>query len=427
MNQLQQLFSHHSAVKLLPLSFIIGIGGALGAVVFHLLIEAVTKLFFGAPSPDGFIATAEALPDWYRVIIPAIGGLCVGLLYKLSRVPEAEGEGVPEVIEALAIARGKIRPLVAPVKTLASAITIGSGGSAGREGPIIQIGSAIGSNIGQMLRLHTHETSQLLAIGAAAGVAGTFSAPLAGVIFSIEVLRARADAMGFVLLGCAAIVSAVVTESFIGHTGLSFALNNVPLLTVPQSFTFLLLGTLCGLVAILFGLSLRAASSLFKTLPLFDILRPALGGLIIGCIALYIPHLYEPASYPLMMDISNLQTLSLSFLFVLLVGKIIATSLTLGSGGSGGVFAPSLLIGLIVGSLFGVGLAELTSLGADPVLYALVGMAALFAGVAHAPLTSILIVYEFTDEPMLLPALIVACLTSYFISSHIRAESIYHH
>jgi len=427
MNPLQRLFSHQSEIKLLPLSLLIGIGGAFGAVVFHLLIEVVTEVFFGTQNREGFVATVAALPTWYRILIPAIGGLCVGLLYKLTRVPEAEGEGVPEVIESLAIARGKIRPLVAPVKTLASAITIGSGGSAGREGPIIQIGSAIGSNIGQLLKLNTQETSQLLAVGAAAGIAGTFSAPLAGVIFSIEVLRTRSNAMSFLLLGVAAIVSALVTESIIGHTGLNYNLDDIPLITVTQSLTFLLLGAVTAAVAVVFGLALRTTASIFKALPLFTVLRPALGGLLIGCIALYVPQIYEPASYPLMMNLNSLQTLSLTFLFTILLAKIIATALTLGSGGSGGVFAPSLLIGLIVGSLFGASLQELTALGADPMLYALVGMAALFAGVAHAPLTSILILYEFTNEPMILPALIIACTTSYFISKQLHAEGVYHH
>ncbi len=427
MNPLQRLFSHHSQLKLLPLSFLIGIGGALGAVVFHLLIDATTKLFFGTPSTDGFITTAEALPTWYRVLIPAIGGLCVGLLYKLSRVEEAQGEGVPEVLEALAAARGKIRPIVAPIKTLASAITIGSGGSAGREGPIIQIGSAIGSNIGQYLQFNSQDTSRLLAIGAAAGIAGTFSAPLAGVIFSIEVLRTRANALGFALLGLAAITSTLLAESLIGHTGLSFTLDDVPLITVTQSLTFLLLGIIAGVVAVTFGFALRTSATIFKKLPLFEVLRPALGGLIIGGMALYIPHIYEPAAYPFMLNITNLQSLSLTFSFVLLGAKIAATALTLGSGGSGGVFAPSLLIGLLVGSIFATILGTFTTLGAAPILYALVGMAALFAGVAHAPLTSIIILYEFTNEPMLIPALIVACATSYFVSKHLRAEGVYHH
>lgn len=426
MNSCQLFFKHPTPYKLLILSALVGVGGAFGAITFHFLIYLSNLWFFGSSDDSQFINLLETLPIWYRILVPAVGGLLVGLIFHYSKIHEAEGEGVPEVMEALAVKRGKIRPWVAPVKTIASAITIGSGGSAGREGPIIQIGSAIGSNVGQWLNLDTKQTSMLLAAGAAAGIAGTFGTPIAGVIFSAEILFRKMTIFNYFQLILAAIVGAALTKSLIGHDGLVLTIPSVPLIQLQEALAYILLGVVAGVVAVLFGSSLKFSAKAFRKVSLHPVLKPAVGGLLIGLIAIFIPYIHEPATYPLMVEMLEASTFSIYFLLTLLFVKIISTSITLGSGGSGGIFAPSLLIGILLGSVFGTLLQQILTIDISIYVYALVGMAAVFAAAAHAPITAVVIMFEITNEVFLIVPLIQSCFVAYYISSKINSESIYH-
>jgi CIC family chloride channel protein len=425
MNPFERLFKDLTIFKLFILTVLVGVGGAFGAIIFHHLIALSSYLFFGTPGDSSFVSIVQEMPDWYRLLIPTVGGLLVGLIFYLTKIHEAEGEGVPEVMEALAVKRGNIRPWVAPIKTIASAITIGSGGSAGREGPIIQIGSAIGSAVGQYLNLGTTHTKVLLASGAAAGIAGTFGTPLAGVIFCSEVLFKKITPLNYFQLFLAALVGAYVTKSLIGHDGLEFSVPAVSLIELPEIFIYLVLGFVAGVSAYSFGYSLKLSTRIFSKLPIIPFIKPALGGFLVGCIALYVPYVHEQAAYPMMIDLLQVTAIPVSFLLVILLAKILATSLTLGSGGSGGIFAPSLLIGVILGSVFGTVLPQLGIFVGEGYVYALVGMAAVFAAAAHAPMTAVIILFEMTGEVWLLIPLLISCYTATFVAKKINHESIY--
>lgn len=425
MSFLRRFFAEPSKVKLLLLSGFVGIGGAIGAMVFHFLIYLCVWLFFGSTNDSEFISTLESLPSWYRVLIPTFGGLLIGLIYWLSKISEVEGEGVPEVIEALAIKHGNIRPWVGPLKIVTSAITIGSGGSAGREGPVIQIGSAIGSNLGQFLNLDTKQTSMLLASGAAAAIAATFGTPLAGVIFCVEVLIKKISTFNYSQLLIAAIVGSWVAQLLVGHRGLTLIVREVSLIEPFEVITYIGLGLISGLIAVAFGRSMKLSSGLFNNLSIPRMYKPALGGFLIGLLALFIPQIHEPAAYPIMVDILNVTSLPILFLLLLLLAKILSTSITLGSGGSGGIFAPSLLIGIILGSTFSSFLQYLGVVNIDTYVYALVGMAAVFAAVVHAPFTAIIILFEMTNEYLLLIPLTISCLTATYVSKKLNHDSIY--
>ncbi len=425
-NTVRTWFSKATPFRLIILSLLVGIGGACGSAIFHFLITSFTALSFGKTEGLSFVEHVATMPDWERVLIPTLGGLLVGVIFAVVKVTEAEGEGVPEVMEALALRRGKIRPWVAPVKILTAAVTLGSGGSAGREGPIIQIGSAIGSSIGQFMRLDQERTRLLLGAGAAAGIGGTFGAPVAGVVFSVELLLKKTTLFQTLLLSIAALTGASVTKLMTGHEGLRFSIGHSVDLNFASFYSSFLLGVFAAFVAVLFGMILRRSSKFFKHTPLPRWLRPALGGFAIGLIGLLLPYIHEPAAYPLMVDLLTVSALPISFLLILLVVKMLATGITLGSGGSGGIFAPSLLIGTILGSVFGNFLVMLGVIAPEQVsTLALVGMGAVFAGAAHAPLTAIFILYEMTDELSALPLLIIASLTAVGVAKKLHKQSVY--
>lgn len=427
MQSLRTWFGRATPPALLLLAVVVGVGGALGATVFHLAIASGVTLFYGEGGE--FVARVEAMPVWLRIAIPTFGGLLVGLLFRLARVREAEGEGVPEVMEALAARQGTIRPIVAPVKIVAAALTLSSGGSAGREGPVIQIGSAIGSSIAQWFGMLDRERSLLLACGAAAAIGGAFGAPFAGVVFTIEILRHQPAFLRTGLITVSALIGAGLTYLMTGHAGLRFTVEALPdFAWWPYGALAVAVGLLCALTALLFGLVLQAGRVVFRHAPVSPILRPALGGALVGILALWLPQLHEPAAYPLMVDLIALASLPITFLLALLLFKMIATSITLGSGGVGGIFAPSLLLGTLLGSVVGVlaAGAGLIPIAAVP-LVVVIAMAAVFAAAAHAPITAALITYEMVGDSALIVPLLIACFVAAYTARAIRRESIYEH
>lgn len=422
-------FQKNTASTLLLLGVLVGIGGALGAALFQELITLSTLLFYKDIGDKSFISLIETMPLWQRVLIPTLGGLLVGIIFKLAKVSEAEGEGVPEVMEALAHKKGTIRPIVAPVKILTAAITLGSGGSAGREGPVIQIGSAIGSMIAQLFKQATPERSLLLAAGAAAGIGGTFGAPAAGVLFTIEILKHRPNIVRVGVIIIAAFTSDILSRLAFGYEGLRFSSEYIhPQYDISHIIAFIVLAIVTALVALFFGLILSLTRKLGKKIPSPHIIRPTLGGFIIGLIGIAFPHIHEPAAYPFMVDLLSPHTLPLLFLSMLLVVKMFATGITLGSGGSGGIFAPLLFMGAITGSIFG-SLLLLTQLGDTTAvgMFILIGMAAMFSAAAHAPLTAAFITYEITENVSALPLLIICCLAAALVAKALKKESIYEH
>lgn len=414
-----------SWLALPSLAVLIGIVTAIACISFHLLIGFFTRLFFGIDADQSFIDGVKKLGDFERVLIPTVGGFLVGLLLTYLHVAEAEGEGVPQVLRAMVFKKSKINWFVAPVKIVTTALTLGSGGSAGREGPIVQIGSAIGSGVAQFFSLNESKTRLLLATGAAAGIGGTFGAPLAGVFFSLELLYRRVTFLSVLLFATAALVSDYIASRVLGYSGLRLKLPGDLDLGFEVIALSLIIGVSAGVVAIFFGKSINLSERLFHKLKSPLLVRTTIGGFLIGVIGLYLPYIHEPATYPLMIDLLVINSFPLTFLLILFFGKIIATSITIGSGGSGGVLAPSLLVGLVFGNILALLLGQLGILETSVAIYGLIAMASVFAGVTHAPLTATILLFEITKEPIVLLLVLFGSIISFLITKLFRAESVY--
>ena len=395
-----------------------GAGSGLGAVAFRYLIYFVTWAATGHSQfgQQGHAGSAH-LP-WlglgFFVLIPVIGGLLYGpLIYRFAR--EARGHGVPEVMIAVADNGGRIRPQVSAVKAVASAVCIGVGGSVGREGPIVQIGSALASSLGQWVKMPENRLRILVACGAAGGISATFNAPITGVFFGVEIILREfsVDALFTVML--AAMIADITAIPFLGDKPF---LSGFPSgLALHHARNYLLVALL-AVVAALMGLAFKAV--LYKTEDLCDRVwqgrpewaRPAVGGIALGLLLLAIPQMYG-VGYPVM-DKATAGQYALWFLILLAFAKIAACSLTIGIGGSGGVFAPSLFIGVTSGMAFGDIVHHIFGAGAgQPALYAVVAMGAVFASAARAPLTSLASVVEMTgDFALTLPVMLAVAIAS---------------
>jgi len=412
-------FFHESATTgPIALALVVGMGAGLGAVGFRWLIAAINALFFG-----GLGSVVEPVLGRYKVVVlPAAGGVFVGLLtYYLAR--EAKGHGVPEVMEAVSLRGGRIRPRVVAVKALASSICIGSGGSAGREGPIVQIGSALGSTLGQALSLPAQRMRLLVACGAAGGISATFNAPIAGVFFALEVILREFTARYFGLVVLASVAAAVVAQSMLGNYP-SFRSPQYTLVSAWELPFYFGLGLIAAVVALLFVRALYGVEDAADKWRFPEYLKPAVGGLLVGAIGVWYGQVFGVGYETI--DAALVHKLTLGVAAALVIAKIIATSLSIGSGGSGGVFAPSLFMGAMTGSAFG-GLVHrwLPGITAESGAYALVGMAAVFAGAAHAPITSVLIVFEMTRDYRIILPLMIAVVVSTLVAEALSRESIY--
>jgi CIC family chloride channel protein len=396
----------------------VGIGSGLGAVVFRYLIYFVTWLATGRAEfgQDGYVGSSH-LP-WlglgFFVLIPVAGGLIYGpLIYRFAR--EARGHGVPEVMTAVSEGGGRIRPQVSVVKAVASAVCIGTGGSVGREGPIVQIGSALASGFGQLVKMPESRMRILVACGAGGAIAATFNAPITGVFFAVEIILREfaVDALFTVML--AAMLADAVAIPFLGDRPF---LQGFPAgIALPHPGDYLLvaaLAVLAGLIGLLFKNVVYKAEDIWDTVwknrP--EWARPAVGGVALGLLLLALPQMYG-VGYPVMYK-AVAGDYALWFLLVLAAGKIIACGMTLGIGGSGGVFAPSLFVGATSGMAFGETASHLIGPAAGPpALYAVVAMGAVFTSAARAPLTSIASVVEMTgDYTLTLPVMLAVALAT---------------
>ncbi|MBW1995953.1 MAG: chloride channel protein, partial [Deltaproteobacteria bacterium] len=402
------------------LAFAVGIGGGYGAIGFRHLIDFFQSIAYG--SSESLLEVVKTLPWYLRILLPALGGMVVGpLVYFGAR--EAKGHGVPEVMEAVALRNGFIRKRVVVIKSLASAITIGTGGSVGREGPIVQIGSAIGSTIGQLLHVSADRMKTLVGCGAAAGIAATFNAPIAGSMFALEIILGDFGLATFSPIIISSVTATAISRHYLG---------DFPAFLVPQhkmvsfwEFPFYLgLGLFCAVIAVIFIKVLYRTEDIFDELKFPEYLKAILGGAALGAMSLLFPHLlgvgYGAIDQALM-------GLSAWWVLLLLIPfKILATSITIGSGGSGGIFAPSLFLGAMAGSLFGMGVHTLfPELTATPGAYGLVGMAAVVGGTTHGPLTAILIIFEMTGDYKIILPLMTTCIISTVAGRQMMRESIY--
>ncbi len=404
-------------------ALIVGVGAGLGAVIFRRLIGGAETLAYG-----GLGGLLKGIAPFHLLIIPALGGAIVGpLVYRFAR--EAKGHGVPEVMEAIALRGGRIRPRVVVVKALASAVCIGSGGSVGREGPIAQIGSAVGSAVGQLFRLSDERVRNLVACGAAGGIAATFNAPIAGSVFALEVILGQFHATYFGAVVISSVVASVVAHAFEGEA-LAFAVSSYVLVSPWELLFYALLGLLAALTAVGFTRLLYLSEDLWDQIRIPEYVKPVVGGVLLGVIGIFV---YKIDGFPRVFGVGYdtitealSGQLALQVTLVLLFAKILATITTLGSGGSGGVFAPSLFMGAMLGETFGQIVHSLFPAITAPVgAYAMVGMAAVFSGAAHAPVTAILILFEMTGDYKIILPLMLATVISTLVSRLISPESIY--
>ncbi len=410
----------HEQVYLSLLAIAIGILGGYGALLFRLVIKATQYGFY--QSSSDFLTFAHTLPAYLKVGLPALGGLIVGpIVYFGAR--EAKGHGVPEVMEAVALRGGRIRRRVALATIIASGVTIGCGGSVGREGPIVQIGSSIGSTLGQFLKVSPLRRRTLVGCGAAAGIAATFNAPIAGVLFAAEVILGDFGLATFSPIVLSSVTATTISRHYFGDFP-AFIIPTYKLVSLWEFFFYPLLGVAAGFIAILFIITLYKSEDLFEVLRIPDYLKPALGGLMLGALLLVWPHVFGVGYGAINLSLKNQLTGLL--LFSLIFVKIIATSVTLGSGGSGGIFAPSLFIGAMTGGFFGWGVHEFFPLiTADSGAYALVAMGAVVAATTHAPITAIIIIFEMTATYEIILPLMISCILSTLIATSLKSGSIY--
>ncbi len=402
------------------LAFIVGLFGGLGAVGFRYLINFIQKISYGS---DGNLLEIIPLIPWFQWIwLPALGGLVVGpMVYYLAR--EAKGHGVPEVMEAVALKGGRIRKRIVVIKSMASAICIGTGGSVGREGPIVQIGSAIGSTIGQALKVSADRMRTLAGCGAAAGIAATFNAPIAGSMFALEIILGDFGLATFSPIVISSVTATAVSRHFLGDTP-AFIVPAYELISAWEFPLYVVLGGFCALIGRVFIALLYRVEDFFETLKFPDYLKAFVGGMILGMIGFFFPHVLGVGYGAI--DLSLTQMISWWLMLLLIVLKMLSTSITIGSGGSGGIFAPSLFLGAMAGGFFGsIVHAAFPEITASPGAYSIVGMGAVVSATTHGPLTAILMLFEMTGDYKIILPLMITCIISSTTIRQLLPESIY--
>ncbi len=426
-----------SPLRFWLLSVVIGLVGGCGAVVFRGMIALFHNFFFLGKFSVFYEANIHTPPSpWGPLIIfvPVIGAVGVTWLVK-TFAPEARGHGVPEVMDAIYYNKSIIRPVVAIVKSLASALSIGSGGSVGREGPIIQIGSAFGSTVGQWLRLPAWQRTTLIAAGAGAGIAATFNTPIGGVLFAAELLLHEVSVWTLVPVVISTASASYVGRLFFGPT---------PAFTIPQLrmdyfhlthplllVAYVGLGLLIGLVSVVYIRSIYAFEDFFDHKIRNPYLRHMSGMLVLG-ILMYLllrqtgNYHIEGVGYATIQSVLAGTLTSFWLLLLLFALKLFATSLTLGSGASGGVFSPALFLGATLGSAYGILLQHIfPSADITPAAFAVVGMAGIVGGTTGAAITAIVMIFEMTlDYGVVVPMTITVAI-AYGLRKMISNESIY--
>jgi CIC family chloride channel protein len=427
-----------SMVVLSLLSIVVGIVAGIGAVLLRWIISLVHNLFFlGELSLvyDANIPTPPSPFGPFVILAPVIGGLIVMFLVR-RWAPEAKGHGVPEVMDAIWYKGGRIRPAVVVIKSLASGISIGSGASVGREGPIIQIGAGMGSVLGQWFHLRTWQILTLVAAGAGAGIAATFNTPLGAVLFAVELMLPEFSARTLV-----PVVLATGTATYMGRLAFGMAPaflvapyarpeNLVPL-SLDMLPLYVIFGLIGGLAALLFVRVLYRTEDLFDDWKANPYLKNVIAMTSLG-VLFYVLMLttgaYHTAGvgYDTIEGVLTGQISGLGFLVLLFLLKLAATSVSLAGGASGGVFSPSLFMGATLGGAFGAALNLLFPfLGFTPVTFALIGMAVMVGGSTGAALTSIMMLFEMTGDYSITVAAIIAVVCAVGVRTGLSPQDIY--
>lgn len=408
--------------QLNALAVVVGIATGYGAIAFRKLIGFLqNSILFHQIDFHLTDPSQHTLGYWILAVVPL--GLTASTLLTRWFAPEAKGHGVPEVIEAVLTRGGRIRKRIVAVKALASGLTIATGGSVGREGPIVQIGSAIGSSFGQFFHMSPRLMKTLVGCGAAGAVSATFNTPIAGVIFAVEVIILELKTKSFVPLVAASVFAALVSRYHLGNEP-AFFVPEYSLKGPSELIFYIVFGLLAGLVGAWVIRILYGIEDLVDGIKCHFLFKPLAGGLIIASVGLFYPQIFG-VGYESMTQALQ-QNMDLALLVVLLLLKPLIMSITLACGGSGGIFAPSLFIGAMLGGSYGMVLHSFfpdltTSYGA----YALVGMAAVFSATSRATFTAIVILFEMTlDYSIILPLMLVCVIADQF-SWVIQKDSIY--
>ncbi len=399
---------------------LIGLMGAFATVLFH---EAMALAEFAATRhPGGLVGAAEALEPWRRAITPALGGVIAGTFLWFTR-RSTNTSHQSDYLEAIAVGDGRQGVQGTLLHSASSLCTIGTGGSIGREGAMVQLAAATGSWIGQAGHFAGDDLRLLLACGAAAGFASAYDAALSGAIFIAEIIYGNIAIRRLGPLMVASVTANVTVHQILGYK----AVYEIPPLRVGSLWDlplFLLVGLVLGTLAPLFLSVLDGARLLFGRLPLGLPLKLALGGLIVGAISTRRPEVWGNGYSVVNSVLHSHWTLTL--VVTVLAAKVLATAATTGSGAVGGVFTPTIFVGAMLGQIAGSAVHAVWPGSSPPVVYAVIGMGAFLAATTHAPLMSFLIVFEMTLEYQLVPALMLACLAAYHTSRAIRPQSIYY-
>ena len=411
-------FSEH--IRLTLLAILIGVVAGLASVLFKIMIHFFQKQFWRAES---IIEGAAQQPWFLTILIPALGGLIISPIIFYG-AKEAKGHGVPEIMESLIFRGGRIPNRVAAVKAVASSICIASGGSTGREGPIVQVSASLASTIGKLFKVKERGLKTLVAAGAGAGIGATFNAPIAGALFAVEVILGEFGVYAFSPIIIASVISTMTAQFITGDNFSAFTVPKYTLSSIWEIGPYVLLGIICGAVAILFIQVLYFLEEKFEKLKVHPLIKPAMGGLLVGVIGLKFPQIFG-VSYEAM-DAGLTNQMGLWLAFVLIFAKILSTSLTLGSGGSGGIFAPSLFLGAMTGNVIGTFFKTIfPNSMSSPGAFALVGMGAVVAGATHAPITAIVIIFELTNDYKIILPLMLSCIIASLMTVGIYKQSIY--
>jgi CIC family chloride channel protein len=421
--------------KWIVISVLIGIVAGAASILFYSAIKWFSDVLLGIAGyvppmagGEGATVAVAATRPWLIPVVTTLGGLVSGLIV-FGLAPEAEGHGTDSAIDAFHNKAGVIRRRVPLVKLVASAITIGSGGSAGREGPVAQIGAGFGSMLADIFRLSVRDRRIALAAGIGAGIGSIFKAPLGGAILSAEILYHRDFEFEALLPSfIASLVGYSIFASWHGWVPL-FTIMQTPIFERPQELLgYIILGIGCGVVGTLYGRSFYFLRDRFRELKVPNYVKPAIGGLVVGGIGVFLPQVLGTGYGWLQFAINgDFISLSVPIMVGVMFGKILATGLTVGSGGSGGVFAPGLVTGGMLGGAIWGALHNFTSIvPSNPASFVIVGMMALFGGIAKAPLAVMIMVSEMTNSYALLAPCMVSVVIAYFLTgrSHIYEKQV---
>ncbi|MGH7333266.1 MAG: chloride channel protein [Candidatus Rokuibacteriota bacterium] len=426
------------------LAVAVGVIAGCGAVVFRAMISGFHNLLFLGQLSLAYDANLHTPPGpWGALVIlvPVVGAMGVAFMVG-TFAPEAKGHGVPEVMDSIYYREGRIRPVVVVVKSIASALSIGSGGSVGREGPIVQIGAAFGSTLGQIVRMPVRQRIVLVAAGAGAGIAATFNSPLGGMAFAVELMLPAISARSILHVALSTVVATHIGRYFFGWSPsfdvpdlALFRAIDLPLAVMPY---FVICGIVVGLLATVMTRAIYWFEDRFEAMPGTYYTRHGLGMLAVGLIlcgflTLSSPLLGQPAhyyvegvGYATILDILRGDLQAPGFLLLLVGAKLLVTCLTLGSGASGGIFSPSLYLGAALGAAVGSLLNGLTpGLTISPVHFALAGMAGMVAGTTGAVLTATIMLFEMTWNYSVIVPVIITATVAYALRQHLSPASLY--